>query len=117
MLDVPVPQIILNGSGIMPVRCQVVTERMPQLGQMGKKRAQSRAKHHQNAMDLPDLPGAGAVTKDSRMDCNPNSNRSLKGLLCANRPDRGPVHRQVSDVTRRNGCPVPNYPNGCDTIG
>jgi len=37
MLDVSMPQIILDGAGIMPVRRQVIAARMPQLMGMGHK--------------------------------------------------------------------------------
>jgi hypothetical protein len=37
MLNVLMPQIILNGAGIMPVRRQVIPARMPQLVGMGHK--------------------------------------------------------------------------------
>jgi hypothetical protein len=37
MLNVLMPQIILNGPGIMPPRCQVIAARMPELVGMGYK--------------------------------------------------------------------------------
>ena len=37
MLDVSMPQIILDGAGIVPVRCQVIATCMTQLMGMGHK--------------------------------------------------------------------------------
>src|SRR5207248_6366950 len=48
MLNVLVPEIILNGSGIMSARCEVIAARMPQLVGMADKRQPShlaRARH------------------------------------------------------------------------
>jgi hypothetical protein len=41
MLNVLMPQIILNGSGIMPLRREVIAARMPELVGMGHKRPSS----------------------------------------------------------------------------
>ena len=38
MLNILVPEIILHGAGIMPVRRKVIAARMPQLVGMGDKR-------------------------------------------------------------------------------
>jgi hypothetical protein len=41
MLNVLMPQIILNGSGIMPLRREVIAARMPELVGIGHKRPSS----------------------------------------------------------------------------